>query len=259
MSDLFRLDGKSTAVIGAGAGIGEAVALMCSSLGARVHCLDLDEAAAKKTAESIVESGGRADHGVVDVSRSASVADAIGGLEGELDGVVCTPGINVRKPLLDYTDDELDRVLDVNIKGAVNVLRSTGRRLADSGGGSIVMFSSIRSLVVEPGQSVYASTKAAIVQLVRAVAAELGPSGVRVNAIAPGVVDTPLTAPIKQQTDWYQAYSDKSILGRWAQPSEIAAPTAFLLSDAASYMTGGVIFVDGGWTAIDGRFVPPGM
>ena len=96
-------------------------------------------------------------------------------------------------------------------------------------------------------------------QLVRTVAAELGPRGVRVNAIAPGVVDTPLTAPIKEQSDWYQAYADKSILGRWAKPTEIAAPTAFLLSDAASYMTGGVIFVDGGWTAIDGRFTPPGM
>jgi NAD(P)-dependent dehydrogenase (short-subunit alcohol dehydrogenase family) len=112
---------------------------------------------------------------------------------------------------------------------------------------------------VEPGQAVYAATKAAIVQLVRTGAAEFGPDGVRVNAVAPGVVETPLTAPIKANKEWYDAYTAKSVLRRWAQPDEIAAPTVFLASDAASYVTGTVLFVDGGWTAADGRFQPPGM
>ncbi len=91
----------------------------------------------------------------------------------------------------------------------------------------------------------------------RTAAAEFAP--VRVNAVAPGVVDTPLTAPIKANPDWYGAYAAKSILKRWATPDEIAAPTLFLVSEAASYVTGTVLFVDGGWTAIDGRFQPPGM
>ena len=125
--------------------------------------------------------------------------------------------------------------------------------------GSIVLFSSIRSVVVEPGQSIYAATKAGIVQMVRAAAAELGPRGVRVNAVAPGVIDTPLTAPIKDQPEWYEAYAARSILGRWGTAREMAGPTVFLVSDAASYVTGAVLFADGGWTAIDGRFVPPGM
>jgi NAD(P)-dependent dehydrogenase (short-subunit alcohol dehydrogenase family) len=128
-----------------------------------------------------------------------------------------------------------------------------------AGRGSIVLFSSIRGLVVEPGQSVYAATKAGIVQLVRTAAAEFGPAGVRVNAVAPGVVDTPLTAPIKARPEWYAAYSEKNVLRRWARPEEIAEPTVFLCSDAASYVTGSVLLVDAGWTAADGRFQPPGI
>lgn len=125
--------------------------------------------------------------------------------------------------------------------------------------GSMIAYSSIRSLVVEPGQGVYAATKAGIVQLVRALAAELGPVGVRVNAIAPGVVDTPLTAPIKKNEDWYGAYADRNALGRWARVEEMVGPAIFLASNAANYVTGAVLFVDGGWTAIDGRFSPPGI
>ena len=93
--------------------------------------------------------------------------------------------------------------------------------------------------------------------LLRTLAAELGTSGVRVNAIAPGVIDTPLTAPIKNNADWYAAYGAKSILGRWGRPHELAGAAVYLASDAASYVTGTVLFVDGGWTAIDGRFDPP--
>jgi NAD(P)-dependent dehydrogenase (short-subunit alcohol dehydrogenase family) len=119
------------------------------------------------------------------------------------------------------------------------------------------VFSSIRAQVVEPGQGVYAATKAGAVQLARTLAAEVGRRGVRVNAIAPGIVETPLTAQIQDRPDWYQAYADKAALGRWAKPSELAGAVVFLASDAASYVTGSQLFVDGGWTAVDGRFSPP--
>jgi NAD(P)-dependent dehydrogenase (short-subunit alcohol dehydrogenase family) len=125
--------------------------------------------------------------------------------------------------------------------------------------GSIVLFASVRAQVVEPGQSVYAATKAGIVQLARTAAAEFGPHGVRVNAIGPGVIETPLTAPIKANKEWYNAYAAKSVFNRWGRPEELVGAAVFLASDAASYVTGTVIFVDGGWLAADGRFTPPGM
>jgi len=176
---------------------------------------------------------------------------------GAVDVLVVTPAVNVRKRLLDYTADEFDRVVALNLRAAFGVMTAFGRGMAQRGRGSIIGCSSIRSLTTEPGQGVYAMTKAGLVMLLRTLAAELGPQGVRVNAIAPGVIDTPLTAPIKANADWYAAYGAKSILGRWGRPQELAGAAVYLASDASSYVTGTVLFVDGGWTAADGRFSPP--
>jgi NAD(P)-dependent dehydrogenase (short-subunit alcohol dehydrogenase family) len=260
--DPFRLDGRVAAVIGAASGIGEAVAEACARQGAHVACIDKDGDGAAAVAQRIARSSGKAEALALDVRDGAAVEKTLEDLQarrGRLDVAVSTPGVNVRKPLLAYSEEEFERVVTLNLRGSFNVLRAAGRIMAARGRGSIVLFSSIRSLVVEPGQGVYAATKAGIVQLARAAAAELGPAGVRVNVVAPGVVDTPLTAPIKSNPDWYGAYAARSILGRWAKPAEMAGPTVFLASDAASYVTGSVLFVDGGWTAVDGRFKPPGM
>src|SRR5438132_4022792 len=262
MQGPFRLDGRTAAVIGASSGIGEAVAVACARAGAHVSCLDVEGAKAEAVAGRLRREGAEADSGTIDFVQSAAVQRALDDInerQGRLDIVVATPSINVRKPILSYTDEEVDRVLTINIKGNFNVLRAAGRIMTQQRSGSIVLYSSIRSLVVEPGQAVYAASKAAIVQLVRTAAAEFGPYNVRVNAVAPGVVETPLTAPIKANKEWFDAYAAKTVFKRWAQPEEIAGPTLFLVSDAASYVTGTVLFVDGGWTAVDGRFQPPGM
>ena len=250
------------AVIGAGSGIGRAVALGAAEQGALVSCLDVNTENAAATAQSITAAGGKATSGPCDITDLTSVRDALveaASASSRLDGVVCTPAINVRKPILQYTTEEFLRVVDVNLKGNFHVLQAAGQLMTMQGAGSIVLFSSIRSLVTEPGQSVYSMTKSGIVQLVRTAATEWGQTGVRVNAVGPGVIETPLTAPIKAQPAWYNAYADKTPMKRWAKAEEMAGPTVFLLSDAASYVTGTILFADGGWLANDGRFTPPGM
>ena len=257
----FRLDGRHVVVVGAASGIGEATALACARQGARVACADLNGLGAERTAAKVRGEGGQASAHAADIAESSQVEALFAELHRvqAVDGVACTPGVNVRKPILSYTDEEFERVLRINLRGNFNVLRAAGRLLTAQGRGSIVLFSSIRAQVVEPGQATYAATKAGVLQLVRGAACEFGPRGVRVNAVAPGVTETPLTQPIKNSADWYSAYAAKTVFNRWATPEEMAWPTVFLLSDAASYITGTVLFVDGGWLAVDGRFSPPGM
>ena len=262
MPDLFSLDGKTIAVIGAGSGIGRAVAIGAAHQGARVACLDINGEAAEAVAQQIRDEKCAADAGALDIVDAAATDQAFARLAsngGRLDGLLCTPSINVRKKLLDYAEDEFDRVVRINLKGSFNVVRAAGRVMTSQQSGSIVIFSSIRSLVVEPGQAIYSMTKAGILQLVRCAACEFGTAGVRVNAVGPGVIETPLTAPIKAQPEWYQAYANKNILKRWGQAEEMVGPTLFLISDAASYVTGTILYADGGWLAVDGRFTPPGM
>jgi NAD(P)-dependent dehydrogenase (short-subunit alcohol dehydrogenase family) len=251
--DLFDLSSRNALVIGAGSGIGKAGAEALAAFGADVLCADLDPMAAAETAAGIIASGGAASSAAVNIGDSASVEAVV----AEPDIVVSTPAINVRKKMLSLSDDEFRRVVDLNLRGTFNVMTTAGRGMAERGRGSIIVISSIRSQVVEPGQGVYAATKAGVLQLVKTLAAELGPAGVRVNALAPGVVETPLTEQIKAIPEWYDAYATKSALGRWSQPVEMAGPIVYLASDASSFATGSLLVVDGGWLAVDGRFTPP--
>ncbi|MGO1056228.1 SDR family NAD(P)-dependent oxidoreductase [Crossiella sp. CA198] len=252
-SSLFRLDGKTAVVLGGGSGIGRESARALAAHGAKVVCADYNQVTARETAELI---GPAASAVRLDVLDSDALAKAAASL-GQIDIVVLTAAVNVRKRLLDYTRAEFDRVIALNLTATFEVVRAFGGAMVERGSGSIIAFSSIRAVTVEPGQGAYAATKAGMVQLLRTAAAEFGPAGVRVNAIAPGVVETPLTQQIKNSPEWYQAYADKNALGRWAKPQELAGAVVYLASDAASYVTGSVLSVDGGWTAVDGRFDPP--
>src|ERR1700675_4142441 len=258
-SKLFDLSGRVALVVGGGSGIGQAGAEGMAAQGARVVVADIVPEDAKGVAERISSAGGKATSVQIDV-RSTAAVDAMVNIvvsaHGRLDVVLTTPAVNLRKRLLDYSDEEFDRVIELNLKGTFRVARACARPMIDRKRGSIVLMSSIRAVNVEPGQSIYATTKAGIAQMTRGLAAELGPYGVRVNALAPGIVATPLTRQITSNPAWNEAYAKRNALGRWAEPEEMAGPIIFLASDASSYLTGTTLFADAGWTAIDGRFEP---
>lgn len=253
---LFRLDNRTVVVIGAGSGIGRESAQALAAQGAHVVVADWALEAAEATTALIQGQGLSAEAFQLNVLDDAEV-EAAAERFGSAAALVFTAATNVRKRMEDYSMDEFDRVVNLNLRASFQLIRRFGRRFADNGGGSIIGFASIRAQVVEPGQGVYAATKAGLVQLAKTAAAEYGAQGVRVNVVAPGVVETPLTAQITANEDWYNAYAQKSALGRWSRPDELAGAVVYLASDASTFVTGTTLTVDGGWTAIDGRFTPP--
>lgn len=253
---LFDLSGRNALVVGAGSGIGEACAHGLAAFGANVICADVDQSKVEAVAQAINGNNGHAQTCALDMRDSAKIAAALKDVP-PVDVLVSTPSINVRKPMLQISDDEFDRIINLNLRGTFLLLRHVAKGMAERGRGSVIVFSSIRGDTVEPGQSIYAATKSGVRQMCRALAAELAPQNVRVNLVAPGIVETPLTAQIKNSPDWYNAYANKSAFNRWAQPREMVGAVVYLASDASSYVTGSIMHVDGGWTAIDGRYTPP--
>jgi NAD(P)-dependent dehydrogenase (short-subunit alcohol dehydrogenase family) len=249
---MFRLDGKTALVLGAASGLGKASAEALAALGASVICADQNKDGAETTAREI---GTPAQAYVTDAGSAVSVnalAAAIEKQHARLDIAVSTPAVHVRKLMCDYSDEEYDRIADLNLRGTFLFLRAFGRMMSRQGSGSLIASSSVRAMTLEPGLAIYAATKAGIIQMVRGLASELGRSGVRVNAIVPSIVDTPLVAPLKARPQIWNALAAHTVFQRWSEPSEVATAIAFLASDAASYITGTAFLVDGGWTAIDG-------
>jgi NAD(P)-dependent dehydrogenase (short-subunit alcohol dehydrogenase family) len=252
---LFGLTGKTAVVLGAASGIGKASAEALAALGADVMCADVEAEGAVATAAGIRESGGLAEAAICDAASGSDVAALATSAMlkfGRIDIAVTTPGLNIRKAILDYTEDDLDRVVNLNLKGTVRFFQAFGRAMTKQQGGSIIACSSVRAVTVEPGLAVYGSTKAAIGLLVKGFASEVGRFGVRVNAIAPSITETALTRPITERPDIYDLYAGHTVLNRWSRPDEVATAVAYLASDAASYVSGSTLFVDGGWTGIDG-------
>ena len=255
--DLFSVEGKVALVTGAAGGIGGAIAELFAELGGKVIASDVDMDRLEKFVKRLRDRGFEVHPYKADITSIEEVRKLLTfsyEKYGRIDALYIVPGINIRKPLQKHTYEEFEKVINVNLRGAFILLKESYPFMRE--GGSIVLISSIRSIVVEPGQGPYAATKAAMVQLAKVAAAEYSKRNIRVNVIAPGVIDTPLTQQIKNDPEWYRAYTEKTILKRWGDPREVAAVAVFLVMPASSYITGTVIYVDGGWTAIDGRYEP---
>lgn len=250
MSEPFTLTDRTTLVTGASGGIGYAVAVAAARAGADVGLLDrsterLDELVAE------IESLGRRAHAVgADVSDSAGVREAVAEVQehlGPLHHAANCAGINTSSPALEMSTTQWQELIDINLTGIFASCQAEGRAIAANGGGSIVNIGSVSATIANRGltQVHYNASKAGVVHLSTSLALEWAPLGIRVNTVSPGYTKTPM-ATHPDVWEHVKAYEKDIPLQRWAEPSEIAEPVVFLLSDAASYCTGSNLIVDGG-------------
>lgn len=248
------LSGRVALVTGAGRGIGKSISIALANSGADLAVVDINKQTAEATGREIASLGRRAIGLQADVSKSGeadlTVARAAEAL-GKVDILVNNAGIVVRKAMEDYTDEDWDNVMNVNLKGVFNFSRAVGRLMIRQGkGGRIISIASIMGLVALPPRASYVSSKGGIVALTRDLAAEWARHNITVNCICPGWVKTEMTGPYFAQPEVGKYLLDRVPLGRFAEPAEIAGVVVFLASDLSGYITGQSIAVDGGWTAL---------
>jgi NAD(P)-dependent dehydrogenase (short-subunit alcohol dehydrogenase family) len=250
-----RLDGKTVIVTGGSRGIGLAIAMACAKEGGRVVVASrkqagVDEAVRAINAQHPGQAFGKTCHaGHVDQLASLVewTAETVGNPTILVNNAATNPHFG---PLLDAPEAAWDKTFQVNLKGYFAATRQVVRRLLERGEpGSIINISSVVGLRGVPLQGVYAMTKAAVISMTRTLAMELGPAAIRVNAIAPGLVDTQLARAVTSNDALARVFTDRAALGRFAQPEEIAGLAVFLASDESSFVTGQVLCADGGWTA----------
>jgi NAD(P)-dependent dehydrogenase (short-subunit alcohol dehydrogenase family) len=246
-----RLEGRIAVVTGAGSGIGRAIAHACATEGAFVYATDVDGAAADATAAELARAGAAAAM-TVDVSRGQDVMAMfreIGKAHGRIDVLVNNAGLNVRGDFRHMSDADWVKIREVNLDGVVRVARDGFALLQASGCSSLINIASIMAFRGLRQLTAYSATKGALTALTRGLAVEYAPYAIRVNALAPGFVETPLTARALRNPGIQKALLDSTPLRRFGRPEEIARAAVFLAGDEASYITGAVLAVDGGMSA----------
>jgi len=248
VQDLFDLGGRHALVTGASSGLGRHFAGTLARAGARVSLCARRADALADTVAAVEAAGGQAHAVVMDVTERASVSAAFAAAQarfGAVDVLVNNAGIAAPGPALDLAESDWDAVIDTNLKGVFLAAQEAARRMAAAGGGSIVNIASILGLRVTGGVSAYAASKAGVIQLTRSLALEWARHGVRVNAIAPGYVETEMNAGFFE-TEAGQAMIRRVPQRRLGRAHELDGALLLLASEAGSYMTGAVVAVDGG-------------
>lgn len=242
------LSGRLALVTGAGQGIGAACAQALAETGATVICTDIDLSRAEATANLL---GGTASARQLDVTNSSQLNDLASELP-PLDVLVCNAGVVSNIPAEDMSDEEWDRVIDVNLSGVFKTCRAFGRHMLENGKGSIVNIGSMSAQIVNVPQPQchYNASKAGVHHLTRSLAIEWAKRGVRVNAVAPTYIETPLLQGLESQKGLVDRWLDLTPAGRMGKPEEIASIVQFLASDASSLMTGSIVTADAGYTSI---------
>jgi NAD(P)-dependent dehydrogenase (short-subunit alcohol dehydrogenase family) len=249
----FRLDGRIALVTGAAGGLGRSIAIAFARAGAEMWLFDVQVEKVKSVAAEIAAAGGCAQARVCDVTNARAVADAVGAIP-VLDVVVSSAGMNIPEPFVEVSEDHLDRAIVLNVKGMFLVAQAAARKMLElpdrkARGGAIVHITSQMGHIGAAGRTVYCMTKHAIEGLNKALGVELAPHNIRVNAIAPTFVETPLTKPMFEKPEFSKWVYDRIPLGRLGTLEEVAAAALYVASPAASLMTGASLVIDGGWTA----------
>ena len=245
----MRLTDKVAIITGAGRGIGQATAIKFAQEGARVAVCDIDEQSAIETARIIARREGQAMAFRVDVTDKLGIqamVEAVHERYGRIDILVNNAGIVADAQLKNMTDEQFDRVIDINLKGTYNCTKAVVDIMLDQQSGVILNASSIVGLHGNFGQTNYAASKFGVIGMVKTWARELGKRGIRANAVCPGFISTPIIDSIPDKV--IDALENKVPLGRLGKPEEIANAYAFLASDEASYINGAVLEVSGGLT-----------
>ena len=245
---LFDLEGRVALVTGAASGLGRAIALGLDAYGARVVLADANEVGAAAVAATMSNAPLVVRTDVTDAESVVEMVRRVLDERGRIDIGFLMPGINVRKPALELTDAEWERVSELNMAAMFRSAREVGRAMVAQGSGSLVLMASARGLTGGRTQAAYSASKAGVIGLMRCLALEWAPN-VRVNALAPGYMATPLVRALADDPVAWEATVALHPLGRVGAPEEIVGPAVFLASDASSFVTGAVLAVDGGWTA----------